>query len=341
MGTRSTKKRVKPAKKDLRVLITGINNPVVSRLVELLDRDTTVENIVLCDVHRPTVPFERSRFFRLDLTMPDACEQLIDILKAERINTVVHGAFLANPARDPVWAHEFEAIGTEHVLDACASTSVDHLVLKSTTMVYGARSDNPAFLEEHHPLRGERASRWVRDKVEADQLFQRFATDHPSLNVTIARLGTVLAPSATHYLARYFSRPVVPVLAGYDPLFQFLHLQDAGEALARMVLHRSPGIYNVVAGDVLPLSSILRLGGRIPLPIPRFIAVPIARSLWRAQFVDVPSRFINYFRYSWVADGSRFEETFQYRPRRSSRAVVSAFFDHMDNSSYPPQTEQD
>lgn len=310
----------------MRILVTGINNGLIMRSVSLLDTNPEIEKMILCDILRPTQMFERGQFEHLDLALPDSGDTLIQIMNREKIDTVVHGAFLANPARDPAWAHELEAIGSMHVLDACAAAGVKHLVLKSTTMVYGAHPDTPAFLEEDHDLRGDPTSRWVHDKLQADKHVQAFAVEHPEVKVTILRFGTVLAPSITDYMARYLGRSVVPTVAGFDPVLQFLDLDDAAEALRRVVVNRQPGVFNIVPEDVLPLSAVLRLGQRIPIPVPRSVFNGLSQALWRAQLVEMPPRFLDYLCYSWTADPGRARKQLDFRARRSSRSVVTAFY---------------
>jgi UDP-glucose 4-epimerase len=323
-GTARRRKNQAPPR--LRVALTGVNNPTMARLAWILDADPQVESLVLFDVIRPSQPFERARFYEIDLTLPESDRQMSEALRTERTTTLVHGAFLANPARDPIWAHELEAIGTLHVLDACAAAPVKHLLLKGTTMVYGAHHDNPAFMTEDAPMRADRSSRWIRDKMEADVQFQRYGDEHKDVTVTIGRFATVLAPSMTHYLARYLTRPVVPVIAGFDPVMQFLDIQASACAMTALVKQKVGGIFNVAPHDVLPLSSVLRIGRRIPVPIPHPFAYSSTRLLWRAHLMDVPGRFLHYFRYPWVADPSRIEEVLGFRTPRSTRDVVEAFY---------------
>ena len=128
-GKNTARSKGKPKKsrpRRLRIALTGANNPVISRLASRLDQDPNVESVVLFDVIRPIVKMERARFVNVDLTLPEAPAILSEVMREEKITTFVHGSFLANPARDPVWAHELETIGSMHALDAtrnpCART---------------------------------------------------------------------------------------------------------------------------------------------------------------------------------------------------------------------------
>jgi len=59
---------------------------------------------------------------------------------------------------------------------------------------------------------------------------------------------------------------LVPTLLGFDPLWQAVHEEDARELLLGFLEAPVSGTFNVAAEDVLPLSSLIRLAGTLPLP---------------------------------------------------------------------------
>ena len=70
------------------------------------------------------------------------------------------------------------------LLGACERTSVGHLVLRSSTLVYGARHDAPAYVGERTPASpGARAS-LPRDYAEIERIASQFAGRQPALRVT-------------------------------------------------------------------------------------------------------------------------------------------------------------
>ena len=50
-------------------------------------------------------------------------------LQREQVDTVVHGAFLSHPTHATEWAHEFEDVGTMHVMNACAAANPARVVM--------------------------------------------------------------------------------------------------------------------------------------------------------------------------------------------------------------------
>ena len=129
------------------------------RLIQALEDDPRCEHILVLDVQRPTAARRKTRFARLDLTRPVADEQAAVLLNEDGIDVICHLALLWEPSHSSAWAHELEAIGTFYLMNAAAQSNVRKVVLSSTTMAYGAFPNNPVFLTEDHPLRGNPASR--------------------------------------------------------------------------------------------------------------------------------------------------------------------------------------
>src|SRR5690349_9722012 len=160
--------------------ITGACTYLGQELIRRLEEDPRYERVLLLDVRDPTVKTTASKvtFYNVDLTQPTVDDDLATLLDREKVDTVVHGAFLSHPTHAQEWAHELEDVGTMHVLNACAEVAPPRLVMVSTTLVYGAHPRNPNFLAETAELRGHRDSRFINDKVRAEKQALRFARDH-------------------------------------------------------------------------------------------------------------------------------------------------------------------
>ena len=194
-------------------------------------------------------------------------------------------------------------------------------------MVYGPRPDNPNFLTESHPLRGHPAAHCVVNRVEMETLVADWAAAHPGTRVTVLRPCWIMGPDYLDSVVRYFSRPVVPTLLGYDPLMQFVHEDDCLHAFETATLRNHPGVFNVVGRGVLPLSTILRAGGKRLLRIPAAILYRLRYYPTRAQTGDRPEGFYDYLRYLWVADGERGWAAFgepEYSTREAWMSFVSS-----------------
>ncbi len=302
------------------IAITGATGFLGSNLLSLLRTDEHFERIVVLDINKPPLPVRKTRYYKTDLTEPNCDARLAEIFRKENVRQVVHLAFLQGPQRNNGYAHELEVIGTLHLLHACAQQNVERLVTATTTMVYGALPDNPNFLTEDMPLRAGRDFEYIGNRVEAEELLARFAAKHTKTQVTVLRPAMTLGPRLRTYITRFFSRPLIPTAMGYDPLLQFVHEDDVLDVLRRVVEGEAGGgIFNLSGEGVLPLSTLLRVGGKWNLATPSFALYPGVGAAWFAGASLVPPPFLDYLRYLCVADPNLAREKLGFSPRHSTR----------------------
>lgn len=308
------------------IAITGACSFLGKNLVGVLEEDPTVGRIVVLDVATPSTAGKKTRSYRVDLTDPSASARLAETMHAERVDTVVHLAFLSIPTAAEGWAHELESVGTMHVANASRDASVARLVLSSTTALYGPHPTNPNFLSESNPLRGIDGCRFLADKIEAEREVQRFAADRPDTDVIVLRFAPILGPTVHSWTTRWLARRFVPTLLGHDPLVQVVHEMDAVSAL-RIALDvaGARGVFNVVGDGVLPLSTVVKLAGRVALPLPGPMVRLGTSALWAAGLNEAPRSFVEFLRYLCVADGARAARELGYRPSYSVREAVLDF----------------
>jgi UDP-glucose 4-epimerase len=112
---------------------------------------------------------------------------------------------------------------------------------------------------------------------------------------------------------------------GHDPLVQRHHARDASAALKRALDAEARGPYNIVGEGVLPYSTVLAMMGRVPVPMPHFVASRLCRALWTTQLADAPPTFLDFLRYLCVADGRRAREVLGFKPRYDIRRTILDF----------------
>lgn len=308
------------------IAITGAASFLGRNLVGLLEEDPTVGRIVVLDVTTPRTAGKKTRSYRIDLTDPSAAVRVAETLHAEKVDTVVHLAFLALPTAAEGWAHELESVGTMHVANACRDARVTRVVHGSSTLLYGPLPSNPNFLDEERPLKGLPNCRFLGDKIEAEREMQDLSRDRPETSVVVLRFAPVLGPTVTSWVTRWLTRRLVPTMLGYDPLVQVLHEVDAVSAL-RMALdvEGAAGAYNIVGDGVLPISTVVTLAGRSPIPLPRPLLRAGTSALWTVGLNEAPVPFVDYLRYLCVADGEKAAREFGWRAAYTAREAVLDF----------------
>jgi UDP-glucose 4-epimerase len=323
--TRESRSLARHSRAPISVALTGAASFLGKNLIGLLEEDERVGRIVTLDIARPSTAGHKTRVYDVDLTQPTAEERIAEILGAEQVDTLVHLAFLASPSHASAWAHELESVGTMHVLNACRRSEVKKLVMWSQTVLYGAHPTNPNFISERHPLRARREDLFFADKIEAENDVIRFGKPGRGRVTTILRTAPILGPTVNNYVTKYLSRRVVTTVLGFDPLMQFVHEADAIAAFKLAVDADVPGVFNVVADGVLPLSTVVRLAGRVALPLPRPLCNSLVSAMWLGHLSEAPPSFLDYLQYLCVADGEQAQTQMGFSPVYTTREAVIDF----------------
>jgi UDP-glucose 4-epimerase len=267
------------------------------------------------------LPEVKHRF--LDLNLPFADGTLFHLLKEEKPDVIVHLAQLRSPSHQTTYAHELNAIGALHVFAASGEAKVPRILLGSTSLVYGARGDNPNFLTEEHPLRPDPQDRFVGDFVEAESHARAHVRRHPESRVQILRFVPLLSPEVRDYRARLFAAPFSWQLMGYDPLVQALHPDDAVDALVRALDRpEAQGVFNVAPEGVVPLSTVRLLFGSLGVPVPHPLGYAFYEAAWLLGIGLMPGVHADYVRYLCVVDDAKARRVLGFSAKHTSLEVV-------------------
>ena len=309
------------------VLVTGVARPLGRRLAALLHSAPDVDRIIGVDVVPPTTPVDpngRIEFVRADIRNP----VIGKVIAAADVDTVVHLSVATTPRGGARRAamKEINVIGTMQLLAACQKApSVRRLIVKSSTSVYGCSPRDPAlFTEDMEPQETPRSG-YAKDAVEVEGYVRGFARRRPNVGVTTLRMANILSADADSEFASYFALPVLPTVLGFDPRLQFLHEDDALEALRRSILERHLGIYNVAGAGILLLSQAARRLGKPTLPVPTRALGMLGVLLRQAGVTDISVEQLQLFTFGRAVDTTRLREAFGWAPARSTAAAFDDF----------------
>lgn len=319
-----------------RVAVTGTASFLGARILRRLAESRGRDAVVAVDIASPPSTLHGVRHRMVDFTLPAADQRLLDAFRDENVDTVVHTAFFTDPRRDTAYSHELESIGTLNLVAAAAAAGVKHVLMRSFTVVYGARGRNPHFLTEQQPLPANGGLSWLRDKVEAEQHAQSYGRRFPQMTVTILRFAPLLGPGVYAFYTRLFAKRLVTVVMGYDPLLQFLHPDDALEAVDAALERRAGGVFNVVPRDTTTLLTTLHLADKVTLAVPHPLAYALADLAWSAGVGEAPGGFIDFVRYPFVADGEKARRELGFEARYRSRDSLRAYLRYR----YPHRYEE-
>lgn len=295
-------------------------------LVRRLEADDRVRRLVLIDRRPPAVPLRDTSFRGVDLTATLADVALAETLAREGVETLIHAAFHDRPRRDVEAAHELEVLGTRALFRAVADNvrrggTLDNVVVLGSTLSYGAHPENPQWLDEAAPLRADPGYPFVADKlaVETEVAMLR---ERCGIDVAMLRLAPTVG-DARSLMGRLLATPVVPAVLGTDPLMQLLDLDDLVEAVRTAALERHDGTFNVAGDGVLPLSTVIKLSGRLRAPALETVLRIALQSLWVIGAGVVPGTHVPYLRETCVADTTRAAEVLGFRGRYAIGDVLA------------------
>ncbi|HVX21094.1 MAG TPA: NAD-dependent epimerase/dehydratase family protein [Acidimicrobiales bacterium] len=306
-----------------RVLVTGADTFWGGRMVQALEDDPDMEVILGLGSRAPSVQFERAEFVRADQTY----SILNRIVRATQVDTIIHTFLVVDSTLVPQRAlHEINVIGTMNLLAAAGApgSPVRHVVVKSSTLVYGSSEKDPATFTEDTPRSRTPRTRVERSLVDAEGLLHDFADDNPGVLVTVLRFANVLGTDIVTPISKNLSRPVCPSIFGYDPLVQFVEEDDVVRSLEHVTRHRVGGVFNVAGAGRLPWSEVAALCGTRLLPLPPVRPALAIGPLVRLGVFDLPPELEALLRYGRGVDTTRLVDAgFDYR--HTSAGAVRSF----------------
>ena len=292
-------------------------------MAQALEAKPDVEMILGLGTKEPRVPLDRTEFVRSD----QKYSILSRIVRATQVDTIVHTFLETNSVTVPARTlHEINVIGTLNLLAAAGAsgTSVRKVIIKSSTHVYGSAEQDPAWFSEEDTRTGPVRTRLERSLIEVESLVRDFTDDNPHLAVTVLRFANVLGTDIITPISYDLRRRLLPSIAGFDPLVQFVEEDDVVRSLEFVTENRIPGVFNVAGEGKIPWSEVASISGAHLLPLPPFGPRLFAAPLERLSRVQFPPEMEGLVRYGRGVDTSKFREAgFDYR--YSTAGAVRSF----------------
>ncbi|AZT84088.1 SDR family oxidoreductase [Marinobacter sp. NP-4(2019)] len=297
-----------------RILVTGAAGALAQQVIDRL-RDN-------CDL--VAVDFREQVYLGDDI--PSYCidfnkRVFEDLFRRYRFDGVIHLGRIMSSQLTRMRRYTANVLGTQKLLDLSRKYGIKRVVVLSTFHVYGAIAYNPALIDEEAPLKGVGLSADLVDSVELENLANIYLWRYPELNITILRPCNIVGPGVRNTISTLLASERAPVLAGFSPMMQFIHIDDMADAIVLAYNKPKRGVFNVAPEDWVAYQHALRLCGckRLPIPsIPPVLPKLILRTLNLRSF---PSYLMHFFKYPVVIDGRAFAREFGFRPRRPLKEI--------------------
>lgn len=274
------------------VVVTGgygfIGSHLVSALLSRGDSVTVFD--VAKDIRDSAIDFDRHanfRFVRGDVTDLTALERAL----APGIDTVFHLAAIVgvkNYLNDPLRVLDVNVTGTRNVLELSHRHGA-HVVLASTSEVFGKNPDPPFAEDDDRVLGSTRTARWSysSSKAMAEHLAFAMHTAY-ALPVTVVRYFNVYGPRQNPIFV--ISRTIHRILNGRQPL-----LFDAGDQTRCFTYVDDAIAGTLLASETKAIGEAFNIGSMTETTVRDVVALAIkvanVDSVSSAEVIDTAAHY--------------------------------------------------
>lgn len=307
-----------------RVLVTGGDGFLGRSVVRSLAMHGRLEALVSLDVR--DVPVDR-RAANVVYRQQDVRDAAIAQTMAEHaIDTVVHLASIVTPGKgsNRAFEHSVDVGGTRNVLEACVAQGVRQVVVSSSGAAYGYHADNPAWITEQQPLRGNAVFAYADHKRQVEEMLAAFRATHPALEQTVLRIGTILGERVDNQITALFEKKRLIAIRGSASPFVFIWDEDVTGAIVHALSGAPAGCYNLAGDGAMTIHEIAAVLGKRTIDWPASV---LKAALAAGSALGI-SRYgpeqLDFLRYRPVLLNTALKTQFGFRPRKTSREAFES-----------------
>ena len=316
----------------MNVLITGAAGYLGSLLVQRLSaadkKNGKAIHVIATDI-QDEPPFylgDSVEYVQLDIRS----ENVHQVMATYQIDTVVHLASIVTPGKKSNRELEFsvDVLGTDNIIKACVSNRVKRLVVSSSGAAYGYHPDNPEWITEDTPIRGNQEFAYSYHKRLVEQLLAEYRQTHPELEQVIFRIGTILGETVNNQITALFEKKALIGISHSDSPFVFIWDQDVASCLEKAVTGDVTGIFNLAGDGKLTIDELGYILRKPVIRIPASIVKIALFILKRLSLTQYGEEQVNFLRYRPVLNNDKLKHTFGYTPTYTTREVFEYYLKH-------------
>jgi nucleoside-diphosphate-sugar epimerase len=245
-----------------------------------------------------------------------------EVFRKHRPEAVIHMATVTHLTVRNEDRFRINLFGTRAVFDHCAHYGAKRCIFVGRHTYYGAAADSSLYHGEEDPPFAMTTFPELADLVAADLYAGSALWRIPELDTCVLRMCYTLGPSVSGTLATFLKAQRVPMVLGFDPLYQFMHEDDAADAICLSLEKQLRGVFNVAGPQPMPLSNLIRAAGRTPVPVPE-----MALNLMFGRFglPQLPPGAVAHLKYPVVIDDSSFRTKTGFNHKYDEDQTIAAF----------------
>lgn len=303
------------------VMVDGASSPLGAAIAEALSHRPEVERLVGVE---PELSSSWSPEVELIDSEPDH-RLMFQYMQDYKIDTVIQCGLAPDRTGDHREPEAGNVIETMRLGAAIGhkGSPVRSWVVLSSSAIYPIDSKRPLLNSEDSEL--------VSDEdllnstlAEAEEYAVDVACQSPHLNVSILRLQEIVGSEMRGPLSSHFDQAIVPYVLGHDPVLQFLHVEDAIDAVTFAADLELAGIYNVASRGVIRLEEFLRFLEKRTIPVLPLESGLLGSLAGSIGLPYLPDHLLPHMRFGHAIDTGKIEAA-GYKPRADQLDCASAF----------------
>ena len=292
-----------------RILITGAAGYIGRQLARRLASEHVVVGVDIRPDDNADFPF-----YVRDIRDP----LLGELIQKHGIDQVVHLAAVLEDSGDRERDFDIDVNGTRNVLDACIASGVRQLVVTSSGAAYGYHADNPEWINEDAPLRGNPEFAYSDHKRQVEALLADYRQRHPHLGQLVLRPGTVLGANTRNLITRLFEGRSLLAVAGSPSPFVFIWDQDVLAIIEKGVTEERNGCFNLAGDGALTITQLAAILRKPVVTVPAW-AIRAGLAVGHAlRLTGYTPAQVNFLRYRPVLGNDKLKQEFGYQPKKTS-----------------------
>ncbi|BFM10968.1 hypothetical protein R50072_11210 [Simiduia litorea] len=302
-----------------RILITGAAGYIGFQLGERLCRDFSVVGVDIKarnDAHFP--------IHVIDIRSA----KLSELMAQEGITHVVHLACVVEPSKNVQQDYDIDVNGTRNLLNACVTNQIEHITVTSSGAAYGYHADNPDWIVETDPLRGNEEFSYAAHKRLVEEILAGYRKTHPNLNQLIFRPSTVLGSHTNNLITQLFTGKRLLAISGSPSPFVFIWDQDVIALIEKGLREEKIGQYNMAGDGAMTIQDIAKTLNKPVLNLPAGLVKVLLRFGSALGLTRYGPEQINFLRYRPVLLNKALKAQFGGSLQKTSRETFLYFAEH-------------